>query len=145
LKFNPSNLIIFSLTAHFINEDFVRKFDLIYCKPIEGSKTAENIANVLRAALEEVRIPEEKRVLLIRDAARSMIKASKVANLPSIDCFIHKLQLAITDSLKPFEEVLKAARKVSSLFNRSSKFRKSFEEMSVQLSLDHKVLFQVCI
>lgn len=131
------------MTAHFIDDEFVRRFALIYCKPIEGSKTAVNIASVLCAALEEAHISEDKRVLLTRDAARSMIKAAKVAKLPSIDCSIHKIQLAVNDSLKPFEEDLKAARKVASLFNRSSKFRKAFEEMAVQLGLDYKVLFQV--
>jgi len=131
------------LTAHFIDDDFAREFVLIYCKPIEGSKTAENIANVILSALEEARIPEEKRVLLTRDAAPSMIKAAKLAKLPSIDCFIHKLQLAVTDSVKPFEGILKAARKVSSLFNRSSKFRKAFQDMAIQLDLNYKVLFQV--
>lgn len=131
------------MTGHFIDDDFIRNFVLIYCKPIEGSKSGEKISEVLLAALDEAQIMEEKRVLLTRDAAKSMIKAAKVANLPSIDCFIHKLQLAIVDALKPFEAELKAARKVPSLFNRSSKFRKAFEDMSIQLNLNYKVLIQV--
>jgi len=133
------------LTAHFIDEDFTRKFALIYCKPIEGSKTGDNIANVILSAIEEAQIPDEKRVLLIRDAARSMIKAARVANLPSIDCFIHKLQLSINNALVPFEADLKSARKIPSLFNRSSKFRKAFQELCSQMSLDYKVLIQVLI
>jgi len=131
------------LTGHFISDDFTRQFALIYCKPIEGSKTGENISDVILSALDEAQISEEKRILLTRDAARSMIKAARVSNLPSIDCFIHKLQLAITDALMPFKDDLKAARKVPSLFNRSSNFRKAFEDMSDQLSLNYKVLIQV--
>lgn len=131
------------MTAHFIDDDFTRQFALIYCKPIEGAKTADNISKTLLAAFDEAQIPAEKRVLLIRDTARSMIKAAKVSNLPSIDCFIHKLQLAINDSLKPFKSDLKAARKVPSVFNRSSNFRQSFKDMCVQLGLAYNVLIQV--
>lgn len=131
------------MTAHFIDDDFARQFQLIYCKPIQGSKTGENISNVLLSALDEAQIPQEKRVLLIRDAARSMIKAARMSNLPSIDCFIHKLQLAINDALQPFKDELKSARKVPSLFNRSSKFREAFELMSAQLNLNYKILIQV--
>jgi len=80
---------------------------------------------------------------LVRDAAGNMKCAANFANLPSFDCFIHKLQLAVNDALEPFEEILKEARKIPSLHNRSSNFRKAFKETTIKMGLEPKILKQV--
>lgn len=131
------------MTAHYFDSDFTRQTDLIFCKPLDCAHTGENIAKVLLEGLNEARIPKQKRHLLVRDAAATMSCAAKHTKVPSIDCFIHKIQLCVHDAMADFENVVKEAKKVPSLFNRSSKFRKSFKEVAEQMNLKFKVLIQV--
>jgi hypothetical protein len=139
---NASNQFM-SLTAHYIDSNFERHFEVLCCKPIDCAHTGTNIAKLITDALDEAEIPVEKRHILIRDAASNMKSAAKLAKLPSIDCFVHKIQLCVRDALAPFEDLIKQARKIPSLYNRSNKFRKSFKEMAVQMGLKSKALVQV--
>lgn len=134
---------MFSLTAHYIDENFHRRFEVVACLPTSGSKTGESIAADLKEALVKAQIPIEKCHLLVRDAAPNMVKGANLSGLSSIDCMVHKLQLAVKDALKSYKSIIKEAKRIPSLFNRSSKFRKDFEEMASNLGAEVKALIQV--
>lgn len=133
----------FSLTVHYIDNDFRRQFEVAGCLSISGSKTGEAIAADIKEALQRVQIRTAKCHLLVRDAAPNMVSGAKLAELPSIDCFIHKLQLAVKDALKDYKLVIKKAKRLPALYNQSSKFRKDFEKTAIGLEIELKVLIQV--
>jgi predicted amino acid-binding ACT domain protein len=140
-----ANIILFSVTVHYIDENFQRRSQVIACVPTSGSKTGASIAADIKEALSKVGIEIENVHLLVRDAAANMIKASKIAGLSSIDCMIHKLQLTVKDALKSSKEIIKQAKTMPSLFNRLTKFREDFEKMCSSLGVQSKALIQVSI
>jgi hypothetical protein len=116
----------FSVTAHTINDEFEREFDLIACLPMYDRGTGINIANGIEEACMDVGIPMKKVVVLLRDGANAMISAAKILGVESFDCFIHKLQLCVRKATEPFENKIADARKVCSFFNKSSNFHRDF-------------------
>lgn len=111
--------------------------------PTSGSKTGEAIAEDIKEALIKIQIPTAKCHLLVRDAAPSMVKGAKLAGLTSIDCFVHKLQLAVKDALKGYKSIIKKAKRLPALYNQSAKFRKDFERTANGLNVGVKALIQV--
>jgi hypothetical protein len=143
LQYYQFDLSFFSLTVHYIDDNFNRQFKVVACLPTSGSKTGEAIAADLKEALAKAEIVLEKVHLLVRDAAPAMKNGTDLAGLDSIDCMIHKLQLAVKDALKDYKSLVKEAKKLPALFNRSSKFRKDFEDMCEKLGIEAKALIQV--
>ena len=83
-----------------------------------------NISGVLSEVFEEFTIKPERRFLLIRDGASNMIAATNLANIDSIHCTLHLLQLAINDSLKSQRtvcDVIAKCRKICTHFHHSPK------------------------
>ena len=113
--------------------------------PTSGTKTGEAIAADIKEALTKVQVPLKKCHLLVRDAAPNMVKGAKLANLPSIDCFVHKLQLAVKDALKDYKQTIKEAKRLPALYNQSTKFREDFEKTANALNVRVKALIQVLI
>lgn len=133
----------FSLTVHYIDNFFQRQFEVAACLPTSGSKTAEAIATDIGDAMNKIQLPLEKCHLLVRDAAPSMVKGANLAGLQSIDCFVHKLQLAVKDALKDYKQLIKEAKRLPALYNQSTKFREDFIKTSKGLNVEEKALIQV--
>ena len=89
-KNNKHSLL--SLTVHFW-KNHKREYRVLGVKPIVGRHTGENLSDLIKEVIAEYNIPREKIHLLVRDSASSMIKTARLAELDSIDCFAHKLQL----------------------------------------------------
>lgn len=83
----------YSLTLHYINDDFQRQFAISATTLIEGSHNATNISNIILKELEELKINLKKVHVIIRDAAVVMRKATINLNINLFDCMIHKIHL----------------------------------------------------
>lgn len=94
--------------------------------------TSINIAAEIRTVCENVGIQSKQMVVMLRDAAATMNKASNILELESIDCFIHKIQLCVKDALTDFESTISSVRKVCAKYNTSSTFHREFEQLSGQ-------------
>lgn len=71
-----------------------RNFVIAGAAPLRGqSHNAENLENALNDVLERAKIKKENVHLVLRDAAKVMIKMARIMNFTSFDCFIHKIQL----------------------------------------------------
>ncbi|KAI1693895.1 zinc finger BED domain-containing protein 4-like [Ditylenchus destructor] len=92
---------LLSLTAHFVDpeEPQTLKRFVLAAVPIKGKHNADNFVTLINTVVGKFEIPREKIYMLTRDAAATMIKAARDLGLKSIDCFAHKLNLAVQDGL----------------------------------------------
>lgn len=84
-----------SLTVHFINEDFDLKTRCLQTAFFPDDHTGENIAVSLREGLASWNLPEEKLVCITTDNASNMVKAAELNEWTRLQCFGHRLHLAI--------------------------------------------------
>jgi len=84
---------LLSLTAHFINEEFVPSFFVLSASSISGRHTAENLMGILNESLETFAIGPDRIHVVLRDAAANMKRMTNLMSVSSMDCFAHKLQL----------------------------------------------------
>ena len=88
-----------SLTAHFIVDSSMEKKDVMLCAwQFDESHTAANISAAILSHVRSWEI-EEKIVCILRDNAANMIAGMNCANLKSLSCFAHSLQLIIKDGV----------------------------------------------
>src|SRR6218665_2589753 len=89
---------------------------------------------------------ENQRVhLVIRDGGANMVKAIRDANLPSVSCFAHTLQLALHDAIltqPSVSELITLSRKIVGHFRHSSSATSSLHAIQEQLGLPKHQLHQ---
>ena len=91
------------------------------------------------------KIQVERRHLLVRDGASNMVKGSNLAEIPSIHCTIHLLQLVVSDSIMSENiviDVLAKCRRLVTHFNHSSLACSNFKKIQQQQNLDNLCLVQ---
>ena len=88
-----------SLTAQWIDEEFVRHRVTLHVKSFRGSHTSQTIAGAFDSMLQTWDIPKTSVHVVLRDNARNMIKAMSDAELPSLPCTAHTLQLVVHEGL----------------------------------------------
>ena len=91
--------ISISLTAHWITHDFSRVSAVLHAHRCEGSHTGEYICKKLEDMLKIWGISKTRVHLIIHDNASNMKKASQEAQLPSLGCFAHTLQLIVNEGV----------------------------------------------
>jgi hypothetical protein len=83
-----------SLTAHYIDQSFVRHFKVLSTAPFDVSHTGDNVEQLIVNILEKFEIPLSSTHLFLRDAGSSVKKGLGInSKFVSMDCFIHKIQL----------------------------------------------------
>lgn len=125
-----------SFTAHFLDREFNVKHLVLSIKHFEGQHTAHNIATCLQ---EIGRIWDilGKIHVVIHDNGRNIVKAVSNADLSSVRCFIHTLQLIINDSLKVQSDVtqmIAAGRKIVTHFNHSGTAQEKLHSIQIDLN-----------
>ena len=109
-----NNVSFLSLTGHYLygtGSKVKMRTKIISCKKFPSRHTSANIQASLENTLSNMGI-REKVVSLTTDNAANMLKASKDAKIPSIGCFAHLLNNAVTQALQ-FPEMKAIRDKVS--------------------------------
>ena len=83
-----------SLTAHWIMEDFTRRNAVICTRHFPTSHTGINIAEMLHRMWDQFNLTKERRLHLVRDGATNMIAAGNIADIASLHCTVHRLQIS---------------------------------------------------
>jgi len=94
-----TNQSLISLTAHWIENNFVRKSAVLNVMHLEGSYSGENIRESIESMIKFWKISKEKIHLVLTDNASNMKKALREANLSGFRCFAHSLQLVVGDGV----------------------------------------------
>ena len=80
-----------SLTAHWINENFARKYAVLHCEHFTGKHTGLRLAESLTEMLNKWKIERKKVHVVLHDTGPNMVKATNKANLKNVSCFSHTL------------------------------------------------------
>ncbi len=112
-----------SLSGHWIKQAFTRVDAVLHASHFPGSHTGVNIAEMFRTMWASWNIHEARRQLLVRDGAVNMSVGSDLAEVPSIYCTIHRLQLVIEDAIlsqRAIIDLLAKCRRLVTHFNHSA-------------------------
>ena len=121
-----TNQSLISLTAHWLEDSFVRKSAVLHVKHLDGSHSGEKICESMHmeSMIEYWKITKEQIIhLVLTDNGSNMKKAIKDANLSGFGCFAHSLQLVVNDgvmSQRVVIDVLAVARSIVGHFKRST-------------------------
>ena len=134
-----------SLTAHFIVESSMEKKDVMLCAwRFYESHTGNNISGAILSHVRQWDI-EDKIVCVLRDNASNMVAAMNSANLKSLPCLAHSLQLIIKDGvlMQPaVQKLLTTARSLVGHYHCSNSSFQNFKKIQSQLNLPDHVLIQ---
>jgi len=110
------------VSAHWIDDSWQRKFAILNCEEFGGRHTADRIAVKFQSLLDVWELTNVIHVVL-RDNAANMAKAFVDANLNSIRCALHTLQLAVHDCIldqRAVSDGLAACRRLVGHFKHSA-------------------------
>ena len=110
----------------------------------DESHTGANISSAILSRLQAWEI-EEKVVCVVRDNAANMVSGLNIANVKSLPCLAHSLQLIIKDGvlLQPsVMQLLSCARSIVGHYHCSNVAFNTFRQIQSQLNLPVHVLIQ---
>lgn len=132
-----------SVTAQWLNKDFECQSAVLRVKHFPGSHSALNISEQLVCCLDSFSIPLQKIHVVLRDNAANMIGGLRESGLKSLSCFIHSLQLVISDSIfsqQSVIDILTGCRALVTKLNHSPLAMSKFETLQKQLGVvKHKL------
>ncbi|XP_011870201.1 PREDICTED: zinc finger BED domain-containing protein 1-like, partial [Vollenhovia emeryi] len=121
----------FSLTAHFITEDWKLMSACLNCSLLDVDHTALNLKDSLLNALEEWNISRSSVAAFSTDNGSNIVLAISLMSVPHIACFAHTTQIGVENLLKDdsITPALAKARKIQSTMFLSTKARRCFREI----------------
>ena len=123
----------------------MEKKDVMLCAwQFDESHNGENISAAILSHVRQWEI-EDKIVCVLRDNASNMVAAMNSADLKSLPCLAHSLQLIIKDGvlMQPaVRQLLAIARALVGHYHRSNPSFQIFKKIQSQLNLPDHVLIQ---
>lgn len=139
----PKTCSLLSFTAHFVRKEQRLKV-VLAATVLEDDHTGDYVAEKLKEIAETYNIATKVH-LAVRDNARNMVRATRVAEFTSLGCVAHTLQLTIHDAIFSIAEVemlIKKCHKVVGHFHRSEQARRHLSTFQKSLNLPEHALFQ---
>ncbi|KAL6465097.1 hypothetical protein MHYP_G00252300 [Metynnis hypsauchen] len=135
-----------SLTVHFINEHFELKSRCLQTSYFPLDHTGENIANGLKDALANWGLNDEGQVCITTDNASNMIKAAEINQWTRLQCFGHRLHLAIENALKDdrVDRAVGVCKKLVGHFSASWKKKSALTAAQKEFNLPEHSLITEC-
>ena len=131
--------VFLSLTVHWIDSNWNRRFVVISLKNLEDSHTGQLISRTILDMLDTWGIENEKRGVLVKNNGASMIKAAQLTGLDHLGCYIHTIQLVVNRGLKVQPAIIDAiaiARALVGHFRHSSLATDDLYKIQKSLQLD---------
>lgn len=142
---NVSLMSMLSLTAQWIDKHFERHQVLLHCKEMPGSHTAANLTAQFLEMLDKWGIAHERVHVVLRDNARNMVKALDDANLKSLPCLAHTLQLVVNEgqlAQRSIVDIVATGRRIVGHFKHSPLAYSRLYDIQAQLGQPRKRLQQ---
>ena len=112
-----------SLSGHWVKKNFARVNAVLCGSHFPGSHTGINISMMFQTMWDDWGIQEVRRNLLVRDGAANMSLGGDLAEINSIHCTVHRLQLVIEDAIlsqRSIINLLAKCRRLATHFNHSA-------------------------
>ncbi|XP_034145490.1 zinc finger BED domain-containing protein 4-like [Esox lucius] len=136
-----------SLTVHFLDQDFELKTRCLQTSYFPGQHTAENIACGLNDALASWHLREEQLVCITTDNGANVVKATELNHWVRLQCFGHRLHLAIVNAIKDDSRIDRAAglcKKLVGHFSHSWKQKTALKKAQQEHNLPEHSLITEC-
>ncbi|XP_036940317.1 E3 SUMO-protein ligase ZBED1-like [Acanthopagrus latus] len=135
-----------SLTIHYIDDDFTMKSRCLQTSFFPQDHTGEAIAQGLREALASWSLREEKQVCITTDNGSNVIKAASLNKWMRLQCFGHRLHLAIENAMKDprIDRAVGICKKLVSSFSYSWRRKKELARAQKELKLPEHGLKTEC-
>ena len=98
------------------------KYAALSTKHFPGTHSTDDISRMIKNAINEWDL-SEKLYLVLRDNGANIIKGIQTANLSSESCFLHTLQLVVSDAVtsqRVVSDIISSGKKIVTHFNHSS-------------------------
>ncbi|XP_039505675.1 E3 SUMO-protein ligase ZBED1-like [Pimephales promelas] len=135
-----------SLTVHYIDENYEIKSRCLQTAYFPENHTGENIAQGLKEALASWGLCEDQQVSITTDNGSNIVKAVTLNNWTRLQCFGHRLHLAIENAIKD-EHISRAnglCKKIVGHFSHSWKKKMMLAEAQEELQLPQHALITSC-
>ncbi|MBN3297773.1 ZBED1 protein, partial [Amia calva] len=136
-----------SFTVHFLTEDFELKRHCLGVVYFPESHTSENIAHGLWEVLTSLNLKEENQVCITTDNGANVVKATELNNWVRLQCFGHRLHLAIENAVKGDERISRAVglcKKLVGHFSHSWKEKMALKKTQKEHNLPEHYLITEC-
>ena len=133
-----------SLMCHYITKDFNQMQVCLHAAPFNDHHTGEHIANMMNKCLEPWDL-SSKIYVIVRDKESNFVAGLRDADLSSIPCLAHTLQLVVKDGcqIQPaVVELTAKARKLVGHYKHSNVALQCLLRFQEQLGLSPKRLIQ---
>ena len=134
-----------SLTAQWLDEDFVLMKAVLHSQECRGSHMADRIALIVEGMFEKWNIPKAKVHVVVRDNARNMAKAAAEFGVLSLPCMAHTSQLAVNGgalSHRNISDALAVGRRLVGHFKHSPLACSKLEDIQKELKTPVQMLQQ---
>ncbi|XP_039519610.1 E3 SUMO-protein ligase ZBED1-like [Pimephales promelas] len=135
-----------SLTVHYIDDNYEIKSRCLQTAYFPENHTGENIAQGLKEALASWGLCEDQQVSITTDNGSNIVKAVTLNNWTRLQCFGHRLHLAIENAIKD-ERISRAnglCKKIVGHFSHSWKKKMMLAEAQEELQLPQHALITSC-
>ncbi|KAK0144040.1 Zinc finger BED domain-containing protein 1 [Merluccius polli] len=133
-----------SLTVHFISEEWLLQSHCLQTSYFPEDHTGELLAAGLHEALDSWGLSEEKLVAITTDNGANIKKAIELNNWTRLQCFGHRLHLAIERGVKDdrIQRAVGVCKEIVSAFSYSWKKRRDLAIVQNDLGLPKHVLMR---
>ncbi|KAK0147407.1 Zinc finger BED domain-containing protein 1 [Merluccius polli] len=136
-----------SLTVHFVNANFELCSQCLQTAYFPTDHTGENIGMGLRECLANWGLKEEAQTCITTDNASNMVKAMELNQWTRLQCFGHRLHLAIENAVKDEQRIKRATglcKQLVAVFTHSWKKKAALKQAPQDLNLPQQSLVTEC-
>ena len=135
---STSNSSFISFTAHWINDNYELRCAILQVTPFNDKHTAVNICENILNTMQKFNLSSSKVHLVVRDNAANMAAGITQANLQSLPCFTHTLQLVLNDAIfeqRYVKDIIAVCKQIVGHFHHSPSAFAKYQEYQKQFKV----------
>lgn len=139
-----TNSPFLTITGHWLTDQFEQERAVLRMVPFEGSHTDAQISEELNNVIKNYKLTNNV-FLVLQDSGANMVDGMRNCSLESLSCFLHTLQLSLSESIfaqQSVRNIITTSREIVKHFNHSNSAVNKLMELQNQLGLKKQKLIQ---